>query len=180
MSYFLFYRLLKNIANIDMPLDSGDFCYLSRKVVDCINQMPEQSRFLRGMRTWVGFKQDSLLYERETRATGKPKYTLNKLVALAFNGIFNFSEFPVRFITIIGLSSVLISGIYFIYVIFRRVMYNNVPVGFTALIFAIILFSGVQLLSISILGEYIVRIFFQVKNRPLYIIKNKIANKKME
>jgi polyisoprenyl-phosphate glycosyltransferase len=179
MSYLLFYRILKNIANIDMPLDSGDFCFLSRKVVDCLNQMPEESRFLRGMRTWVGFKQHCLIYERDIRASGEPKYTLKKLITLALNGIFNFSEFPVRFITFLGLSAISISGIYFLYVIFRKFIYNDVPIGFTALIFTIILFSGVQLLSISILGEYIIRIFFQVKNRPLYIIKNKIANKKV-
>jgi polyisoprenyl-phosphate glycosyltransferase len=180
MSYSLFYRILKNIANIDMPLDSGDFCFLSRKVVDCINLMPEESRFLRGMRTWVGFKQHSLIYERETRAGGDPKYTFNKLLSLALNGIFNFSEFPVRFITFLGMSAISVSVIYFLYVIFRKFMYNDVPIGFTALIFTIILFSGVQLLSISILGQYIIRIFFQVKNRPLYIIKNKIANKTIE
>jgi polyisoprenyl-phosphate glycosyltransferase len=180
ISYLLFYRLLFKIANINIQLDSGDFCFLSRKVVDSINNMAEESRFLRGMRAWVGFKQYGLTYERETRAMGQPKYTLNKLIKLALNGVFNFSEFPVKFITFLGLCSILISGIYFLYTIFSKLLFNDVPTGFTAIIFTIVLLSGVQLISISILGEYIIRIFFQVKNRPLFIIKNKIVNRKNE
>lgn len=180
MAYTSFYQLLKRIANIEIPAQSGDFCFMSRKAVDCINLMPEESRFLRGLRSWTGFSQYGFKYKREQRSGGKPKYSFKKLMNLAFNGIFNFSEFPIKFISFMGLLAMSSSIFYFIYVLIRKLLVDDVPTGFTAIIFTVILFGGVQLLSISILGEYIIRIFFQVKNRPLYIIKRKIINRKTE
>ena len=178
-AYFTFYRLLKKISYIDIPLDSGDFSLISRRVVNIINKMPEESRFIRGMRTWVGFKQIGIPYERSIRVAGESKYSFRMLIKLAYNGIFNFSEFPVKLITRLGLFTIIISLLYFILTLVKRYIYNAVPEGFTAILFAIILFSGVQLMSLGIIGEYVLRIFFQVKNRPLFIVKQKIVNKEI-
>ena len=179
-SYALFYRILKSISYIDIPLDSGDFSMISRRVVDVLNKMPEESRYVRGMRTWIGFKQIGYEYERDARAAGDSKYSLKKLFKLAYNGIFNFSEFPVKLITNLGIISISISIIYLITVLVKKYVYHNVPEGFTALLFSIILFSGVQLLSLGIIGEYVLRIFFQVKGRPLFIVKKRVINKEMK
>lgn len=167
--YKVYYRLLQRLATNPMPLDSGDFGLMSRRVVDLINQMPEESRFLRGMRSWVGFKQIGVPYERDSRLSGEVKYTFSKLLRLAFNGIFNFSEVPVRFISRVGMVAILISLAYFLYGLVKK-FYGDVPEGYTSLLFLIVLFSGVQLLSIGVVGEYVLRIFFQVKSRPLFVI----------
>ena len=176
--YKLYYRLLKRFSNIKMPLDAGDFSLISKRVVVHLNSLPEESRYLRGLRSWVGFKQTGLAYERDKRKGGVSKYSFRSLFKLAFNGIFNFSELPIRFIGFIGFISIFISLIYLGITLYKKLVYGTVPEGFTALIFAIVLFSGVQLLSLGIIGEYILRIFFQVKKRPLYIIKSKIINGK--
>lgn len=179
-AYFLFYRVLKKIANVDIPLDSGDFSFISRRVVDVLNQMPEESRFIRGMRTWIGFKQIGISYDRQERANGYSKYSFGKLVQLALNGIFNFSEFPIRFLTLLGSSAIISSVVYFIVVVIKKFFVNEVIEGFTALLFVIILFGGIQLAAIGILGEYILRIFFQSKNRPNFIIEKQIMNGKVK
>jgi len=177
IAYKFFYRLLKRVSYIDIPLDSGDFALLSRRVIDLLNTMPEESRFLRGMRAWVGFKQIGLEYERAERGGGDSKYTLIKLFLLAFNGLFNFSQFPIRFISLLGLSAMVPAVLYFAYSLIKKIYYGTVPEGFTALLLAIILFSGIQLLSIGILGEYLMRIFYQVKGRPLFIIKARVKKR---
>jgi dolichol-phosphate mannosyltransferase len=177
-SYNLFYRILKKISYVKIPLDSGDFSLISRRVVDRLSEMKEESRFIRGMRTWVGFKQIGVPYDRGERNFGTSKYSFFKLLKLALNGIFNFSEIPIKFITILGFTTILISLTYLIYTLLNLIIFNQVPQGFTGLIVTITLFGGVQLLSIGILGEYILRIFFQVKNRPLFIIKQQIFNGK--
>ncbi len=141
--------------------------------------MPEESRFLRGMRSWIGFTQIGVEYEREKRFVGKSKYTIKKLIKLAFSGFLNFSEYPIKVITNLGLFIVITSSIYFFYVVLKKIFYGDVPQGFTALLFMIILFGGIQLLAIGIIGEYVLRIFFQVKKRPLYILKERIVNKKI-
>lgn len=169
-AYWIYYRLQQKISNFTIPIDSGDFSMISRRVVDTMNSMPEQSRYLRGMRSWVGFKQKAFEYDRDERQAGETKYSWKKLFELAFNGIFNFSDFPVRIITRLGLFTIFLSIIYFIYIMYNKIMYHNIPQGFTTLIFAIILFSGVQLLSLGLIGEYVLRIYNQVRNRPLFII----------
>lgn len=176
--YWLFYRLLNLISNHNIPLDSGDFSLMSRRVVNIINNMPEESRYLRGMRSWVGFKQTGLKYDREERKYGKTKYSIRKLIGLAYMGIFNFSDFPIKLITYLGFFSILFSFAYLTFIISYKLIYKNVPEGFTSTIFIIILLSGVQMLSLGVIGEYVVRIFFQVKNRPIYTIRNIIEQKK--
>lgn len=176
-AYYLFYRLLKSIAYVDIPLDSGDFALMSRRVVNIMNKMPEESRYLRGMRTWVGFKQIGVEYAREERHAGESKYSFKQLFNLAYSGIFNFSEFPIKFVSRLGVLSIIVSLIYFISVLVKKYYFQEVIEGFPALLFMIILFSGVQLFALGVLGEYILRVFFQSKNRPLFIIKSEIHNK---
>ena len=178
VAYSTYYRLQKKISSFNIPIDSGDFSMLSRRVVDNMNNMPEQSRYLRGMRAWVGFKQIGYEYDRDERQAGETKYSWKKLFELAFNGIFNFSDFPVKFITRTGFITVVFSLVYFGYNIYRKLIYDDVPQGFTATILAIILFSGVQLISLGLIGEYVLRIYNQVRNRPLFIIEKIIQEGK--
>lgn len=178
-AYTIYYKLQKRISNFNIPIDSGDFSMLSRRVVDQINNMPEQSRYIRGMRAWVGFKQIGFEYDRDERYAGETKYSWGKLFELAFNGIFNFSDFPVKIITRLGFLTVFFSIFYFAYNLYRKLVFNDVPQGFTATILAIILFSGVQLISLGLIGEYVLRIYNQVRNRPLFII-DKIINTNKE
>jgi polyisoprenyl-phosphate glycosyltransferase len=174
-AYRLFYRLLKSISYIDIPLDSGDFCFMSRRVVDILNAMPEDSRYIRGMRSWIGFRQIGIVYERAERVAGESKYGFRMLLNLAYNGIFNFSELPIKIIKRIGYSAIGVSILYLFYSLYRKMMFNDVPQGFTATIFIIVFFSGIQLFFMGIMGEYLLRIFFQVKGRPLFIIEKEIV-----
>ncbi|CAN5424582.1 glycosyltransferase family 2 protein [soil metagenome] len=176
-AYWFYYRLQRRLSNFTVPIDSGDFSMISRRVVDHLNAMPEQSRYLRGMRSWVGFKQFGYRYDRDERKGGITKYSWKKLFELAFNGIFNFSDLPIRFITRLGISTIIVSLIYIIYILVKKLMGIYIPEGFTTLIIAICLFSGVQLISIGMLGEYVLRIYKQVRNRPLFVI-DKVIRKK--
>ena len=176
LAYQVYYRLVVRLSKVKLPLDSGDFALISKRVVDIMNKMPEESRYLRGLRTWVGFKQTGIEYERHPRAAGEAKYDIKMLFRLAYNGIFNFSTSPITFISYLGFFSVLLSFFYFLFVLYLRVFTEVVPSGFTALVFLIILFGGVQLLSIGIIGEYLIRVFFQTKNRPLFLVDRYIIN----
>lgn len=176
-AYKSFYRLMDKISYIHIPLDTGDFSLISTRIAHLMNEMPEESRFLRGMRSWLGFKQIGVEYNREERQSGESKYTLRKLFQLAFNGVFNFSEIPIKLITNLGLLTIVSSFGYLIYVIAKKLIYGNVPEGFTGLLFVLILFGGIQLLSLGLIGEYVLRIFFQVKQRPLFVIKERVKNK---
>lgn len=178
-SYYLFYRIQKKIININIPLDSGDFSLVSRRAVNILNKMPEESRFIRGMRTWIGFRQIGVEYERDKRVVGNSKYSLKMLMRLAYNGIFNFSDFPIKLITTLGFFTISVSLIFVLVVLIKKFFFNGVPEGYTSLLLAITLFSGVQLISLGIIGEYIYRIFFQVKGRPLFNIKHKIVEKEL-
>ena len=176
--YMVFYRLYRLIAQIDMPLDSGDFALLDRRVVDLLNSLPEKNRFIRGLRAWTGFRQTGLTYERDERAAGDPKYSYKNLIKLAFDGLFNFSTVPLTFIFISGLiTSVLSVLATVVYIIARIGDYKifghspgDVP-GFTTLILAILFFSGIQLISLGIIGEYLGRLYHESKKRPSYVVK---------
>jgi polyisoprenyl-phosphate glycosyltransferase len=174
-AYAIFYRILQQLAHIDIPLDSGDFCMISRRVADVMVGMPEESRFLRGMRAWVGYRQCGIEYERDERVAGSPKYTLAALFKLAYNGIFNFSELPVRAISFLGATTTGLGFLYLFYTVVRHYALGDVPVGFTAQILLIVLFGGINLLCIGILGEYVLRSFFQLKNRPLFLVREHVS-----
>jgi len=178
-SYQFFYFLLKRISNIEISMNSGDFSLISRRAVNYLNAMPEESRFLRGMRSWIGFNQIGIEINRDQRYSGKSKYSFRKLLRLALNGIFNFSEYPIKFVFTLGFIVFFISLIYFGYTLIQKLFYNTTPHGFTALLFTIILFGGIQLISLGLIGGYVIRIFFQVKNRPLFIVKSRIFRKKI-
>lgn len=169
-SYFLFYRLMNRLSEIKVPVDSGDFALLSRRVVDHLNLLPERNRYLRGLRTWVGFQQIGIPVERAARAGGEPSYTVGKLVRLAFDGIFAFSVTPLRVAWLIGTLATAAASIYAMYAVFQRIFLGTSPEGFTALIVAITFFSGVQLLFLGLIGEYLGRVYDEAKARPHFIV----------
>jgi len=178
-TYFAFYRLLRLLAEIEIPLDSGDFGLMDRKVVDAINALPERNRFVRGLRAWVGYEQAPLSYDRPARQFGESKYSFTRLLHLALDGIFDFSTKPLSLVFYLGVVSSLLSFAGFIfYLIYRLAGFtilgrapSDVP-GFTSLVLAIFFLGGVQLLAIGVLGEYVGRIYKEVKRRPSYIIKS--------
>lgn len=169
--YFVFYRLIARLSDIDLPLDSGDFALLSRRVVDELRRSPERHRYLRGLRTWVGFRQTGLEVERAERAGGTPKYGPIKLIGLALSGIFAFSVVPLRTATLLGFLAIAVAGGYTGYALWVRFMSGATPEGFTALISAIVFLAGVQLVVLGVLGEYIGRIYEEVKRRPQFIVR---------
>jgi dolichol-phosphate mannosyltransferase len=167
--YFLFYRLAAGVSTIRLPLDAGDFALMSRRVVDILRDMPERQRYLRGLRAWAGFRQVGIPVERAARSAGESKYGIRKLIALAFDGIFAFSVVPLRAATMVGLLAILLSSLFSVYQLFARFFLAQQPRGFTALILAITFLSGVQLLFLGVIGEYLGRVYEEVKARPLYI-----------
>ncbi|WP_309381010.1 glycosyltransferase family 2 protein [Cerasicoccus frondis] len=170
LAYFAYYRIFSSISNTRVPLDSGDFSLMSRRVVDALNAMPEQQRYLRGLRAWVGYKQKALPVTRPERAQGETKYTLRKLVRLALDGIFSFTVAPLRGAMLLGLAILTPTVCYAAYTLIAFLFFNSSPRGFTAMINAIILFAGVQLVFLGVIGEYIGRIYMEVKQRPCYLI----------
>lgn len=172
-AYWIYYRALDKVSDTAIPLDSGDFCMMKSVVVDNILAMPEQSLFIRGLRAWVGFKQVGLEYERDKRSAGAPKYTLKTLFKLAYNGIFSFSRYPVKLFSRLGLSVIVFAILYAIYILVKKILFGDVPEGFTTLVLLLSLFSGIQLFALGIFGEYITRIYDETRNRPLFIVKEK-------
>jgi len=168
--YWAFYRVMAAMTPIKIPLDSGDFAMMSRRVVDLLKTMPERRRFVRGMRSYVGLRQTGFNYERHERAGGQPKYTFRKLLMLAADGIFTFSETPLRLATLVGFC---VAGFSFAYGAFlflqRLIVGYNLP-GFATLAVGLFFLGGVQLICLGILGEYIGRIHHEVKQRPSYIV----------
>jgi polyisoprenyl-phosphate glycosyltransferase len=169
--YFLFYRLAASVSTIRLPLDAGDFGLFSRRVVDLLRRMPERQRYLRGLRAWAGFRQVGVPVERAARNAGESSYGARKLLALAFDGIFAFSVVPLRAATLVGALAVLVAVLFSIYQLFARFFLAHQPRGFTALILALTFLSGVQLLFLGIIGEYLGRVYEEVKARPLYVVQ---------
>jgi polyisoprenyl-phosphate glycosyltransferase len=171
LSAYVFYRLLKQLADVDIPTDTGDFCLLDRQVVDLLNAMPERNRYIRGLRSWVGFKQTALLFDRDPRFAGEVKYTFTKSLKLAINGLASFSQVPLRLSTYLGLFAAFLSALMAILVLYWRLVSPVSPLsGLATVLIAVFFFGAVQLLSIGILGEYIGRIYEEVKGRPLYTL----------
>ena len=170
MAYALFYRILKKIANIDIPLDAGDFSLMDRAVVDQINAMPEHNRFIRGLRGWVGFRQIGLPYNRQARQAGAPKYNIYRLVNLAMNGIISFSSVPLKIASWFGALSSSLGFLLMLWVVVNGLFYGRTPPGWASLAVIILLFGGIQLIVLGIIGEYVSRIFDEVKRRPHFIV----------
>jgi polyisoprenyl-phosphate glycosyltransferase len=180
-AYKVYYRLLASLANIEIPLDSGDFCVMSRRVVDALNALPERNRFLRGLRSWLGFRQTGLAYERHARAAGAPKYTFRKLLNLALDGIMNFSSRPLRLIAVGGFLLAALAVVLAVFVFVQYVAdwtilgYNpRQQRGWASLMLAILFLAGAQLFSLGILGEYVGRLFEEIKGRPVFLVKHTV------
>jgi polyisoprenyl-phosphate glycosyltransferase len=179
VAYSSFYRVWKKIASIEIPLDSGDFCLMDRQIVDEINQLPEINRFVRGLRSWVGYKQIAFPYERAPRAGGYSKYSITDLFNLAWDGILDFSTAPLRLISWGGIFTSIFSltGISLIVLqrLFQFSLFGMTPAdvpGWTSIIFLFLLLGGMQLFGLGIVGMYIGRIYEEVKRRPGYVVKS--------
>ena len=171
----MFYKTLNSLSDIEIPKDTGDFRLVDRKVIDVINQMPEHNKFLRGLFSWVGFKQMPYEYERQEREAGKTKYPLKKMLKLASDGIISFSTKPLKLVGALGIISIFISITILIYALISYILkLNTLTAGWTSMMVAVTFFAGVQLLSIWIMSEYIARIYDETRNRPQYIIDKKI------
>jgi len=171
----MFYRVLNGLSDVEIPKDTGDFRLADRKVIDVINSLPEHNKFLRGLFSWVGFKQVPFEYERDKRLAGTTKYPLKKMKKLASDGIISFSVKPLKFIGRLGMVSILISGLILIYAILSYIFkWNDLIPGWTSIMVTVTFFTGVQLISIWTISEYIGRIYDETKNRPQYIIDKKI------
>jgi dolichol-phosphate mannosyltransferase len=178
LAYAVFYRLLKQLATIDIPLDVGDFCLMDRRVVDLLLSMPERNRFVRGIRSWVGLNQIGIAYERQARNAGISKYNFRRLLYLALDGLVSFSFIPLRMITVLGFS---ISGISLGLAVFyalKRVLVGLSPPGFASLMVVNFFFAGVQLITLGVIGEYVGRIFIEVKRRPLYVVRRVVGRER--
>ena len=175
MAYWAYYRLQRMVSNFNIPIDSGDFCMITKRVRDIMVSMPEESRYLRGMRSWVGFRQFGYEYDRDKREAGESKYSMRKLLELGFNGIFNFTRFPVKMMYRLGFLSILMSILYICYLLYLKFTGDTLPQGYITLIFSVSFFSGVQLISLGLIGEYVFRTYNQVRQRPLFIV-DKILN----
>lgn len=167
-----FYRFLNQMTEVEIPLDTGDFRLMDRKVVEVFKNMPEKNRFIRGMVSWIGFKQTALLYERDERFAGETKYPLKKMLKLAIDGILSFSFKPIKWIEATGLAVMLLGFIMLVYsmVTWLGNMVAIIPgwLGF------MVLLSGVHLLALGIVGEYIVRIYDESRSRPLYTVEKEL------
>lgn len=182
IGYRLFYKTLARLSYIQIPQDSGDFGLIDRRIVEIINNMPERDRFVRGLRAWVGFKQIGLECERPQRHKGKPSYNLFKIIKLSTDGIFAFSNVPLQISSAVGFVVSLAAFLGIIFTVVQRIMTYIFPQnllavwpGFSTIVLSILFLGGVQLICIGILGEYIARIYSEVKQRPLFLIKEAIG-----
>ena len=172
---FGFYRILQHLSDVNIPADTGDFCLMDEAVVRVLNQMPERNRYIRGLRAWVGFRQTSVQFHRPGRYAGEVKYTFRKSLGLAVNSILGFSRVPLRLATYLGLFSASFAGLMMILTLYWRIFEHSSTSyrleGFTLITIAIFFLGAVQLICMGILGEYIGRIYDEVKGRPLYTIR---------
>jgi polyisoprenyl-phosphate glycosyltransferase len=180
LSYTIFYRLLQRISHIAVPVDSGDFSLMDRRVIDVINAMPERTRFVRGMRSWVGFRQTGVTQVRDERFAGEPKYTYWTLLRLALDGFIGFSYRPLQMASLCGAAvSVVAFGLAILLVVLKVV--HGIPlVGWTSLIVAVLFLGGVQLICVGVLGEYVGRIYDEVRQRPPYVVADIVGKTRLE
>jgi polyisoprenyl-phosphate glycosyltransferase len=174
ISYSAFYRILKGMSDIYIPIDSGDFCVMKRQVVHNMLKLQEQNPFLRGIRAWVGFKQIGVEYERQARIEGESGYTLKKLLKIAIDGIFSFSSAPIRLITILGILGFSFALVYSLLLVFNYFVHGIEVRGFATLAIITSFFGSLVLICLGIIGEYIVRIYDEVRNRPYVVIERTV------
>jgi dolichol-phosphate mannosyltransferase len=182
-AYWSFYRLMSAISDLEIPLDSGDFCVMDRSAVNLINSLPERQRFVRGLRTWIGLRQIGVEYERDARAAGVPQYTFRKLVKLAMDGLVSFSSVPLKVVTRLGVLSLISGFIMGLWVIgvtlyeWDKGIQGKTPRGWASLACIVLFMSAVQMISLGIIGEYLQRIFLEVKGRPTFLIGSIVEGK---
>jgi dolichol-phosphate mannosyltransferase len=175
-SISLFYRLLRRISPTGIPPNAGDFRLLSRRAADAISAMPERARFLRGMTSWIGYRQVGVPYRRDARYAGESKYPARKLIRLALDGITSFSTAPIRLVTAIGFVLVVFCFGVLVWSLYVRFFTAHHPQGWTSVIAVVLLLGGVQLLSLGVIGQYVARIFDETKQRPLYLVDEVVEN----
>lgn len=169
--YAGFYRLLRALSSVEIPLDAGDFCLMDRRVVRHLRSLPERNRFLRGLRSWLGFRQVAITYERQARFAGEPKYTFRKLVRLALDGLVSFSTLPLRLATLLGFLTSGAGLLYMSFVVVLRLVSGRAPEGWTSTVVLVLMVGGIQLGVVGVLGEYVARIYDESKRRPVYVIR---------
>ena len=170
-----FYRILNKLSDVQFPVDTGDFRLIDRKIIDGFNNLHEKNKYIRGLVSWMGYKQVPCFYERKERFAGETKYPLKKMLKFAATGLLSFSKKPLKMAVWMGVLSVLIGLVYALIVLISKIVHPaSFVVGWTSIIFIIIFFGGIQLLTIGILGEYIGSLFDEAKDRPEYIIADKI------
>jgi dolichol-phosphate mannosyltransferase len=167
----VFYRLLRSVTQTDIPIDTGDFRLMHQKVVDVVRKMPEKNKFLRGQIAWVGFRQTFVEYDRDPRIYGNTSYPLSKMLRLAITGITSFSDLPLRLATLLGFVVSGISVLIGFYALYSRFVIKDYVSGWTSLILSVLFLGGVQLICLGIIGEYLSRMYSDIRNRPLYIVK---------
>ncbi len=170
LCYFTFYRLLARLSDVQLPTDAGDFGLVSRRVVEQLRRMPEHHRYLRGLRSWVGFRQIGVEVERAERHAGTSSYSIWRLVKLAGDAIFAFSIVPLRVAAIAGFLAMSASVLFALYSLYAKVWLHQSPVGFTAVIWVVTFLSGTILVFLGVMGEYLGRIYEELKARPVYIV----------
>jgi dolichol-phosphate mannosyltransferase len=174
----VFYRLLARITAVEIPVDTGDFRVVTRRVVEVLRQMPEREKFLRGQIAWMGFSQTSVEYDRAARQSGDTGYSYRKMIGFALDGITSFSDFPLKVATISGFLVSFISFVLMIYALWSRFVWKVYEPGWTSLMLSVLFIGGIQLIAVGIIGEYIGRISNNVKQRPLYLIREMDVKKK--
>ena len=167
----IFYRLLRRITATEIPLDAGDFRLMSRRVVDTLQSIRERNRFIRGLAGWIGFRQTSVIFVRGVRQAGETKYPLKKMLRFALNGLLSFSLVPLQLASYLGFLISTIAFFYIIYAIGLKLFTDRAVLGWTSVMVAVLFLGGVQLISLGIIGEYIGRIYDEVKQRPLYVVE---------
>ena len=170
-----FYKLMRYLSDFDIPLDTGDFRLIDRRIVNALKLMPEKSRYIRGLISWTGFRQTYIAYERDERFAGKTKYSLRKMINLALDGLTSFSKTPLRFATYFGLIAAFVSTLGILYVLLVRFLTSTWVPGWATVTLAILMTSSVQLFCLGIIGEYIGRNYLENKDRPLYLLDEKVG-----
>jgi polyisoprenyl-phosphate glycosyltransferase len=169
-----FYRLFRRMAATDIPADTGDFRLLSRRAVDSLARMPERARYLRGMTSWIGFRQVGVPYRRDPRYAGASKYPLTKLLRLASDGVASFSIAPIRLLTRLGFAMIVFCAGVLAWTLYTRFFTHDAPQGWTSVLAVVLLLGGVQMVGMGIVGQYIARIFEETKQRPLYFVADMV------
>jgi dolichol-phosphate mannosyltransferase len=171
----VFYRLINRLSHVEMPLDAGDFRLMDRRVVDVLLSMPERDRYLRGMVSWIGFRQAAVLYRRAPRLAGKSKYPLAKMIRFAADGLLSFSVTPLRLAIWTGFAAIALAFLGIVWAVLEWLLTNDLVRGWASIFTAVLFLGGVQLITLGIIGEYIGRIYAEVKRRPLYVVAERLG-----